>query len=104
MADRKQRLYLVTMNDKAKTQRLIQATSPQAARNYACKDVEARMATAMEVYKLGLTVENAPPDPEPQQASIPMTAPGRLVIRTDDRDLPLGTDKYDDDLRYASQP
>jgi hypothetical protein len=90
MAKMKLKVYLVEMNDKAKTKRLIAATNPAAARIYACKQVTATLASALDMYKSGLTLENAPEEEEPVQSVIPMTAAGRPVT-------------HDDDIRYASQ-
>lgn len=110
MAERKTRVYLVEMNDQVKTKRLIAATSPQAARNFACKAVTARMATAMEMYQSKLTLENAPEEPAPAQSSIQMTGGSSINPFADPFDPSThsvsggGGYTRNDDLKYAGQP
>ena len=94
MAQMKTKVYLVEMNDSAKTKRLIAATNPQAAKNFACKQVTAKLASAMDMYKSGLTLENAPDEPEKAQSSIPMTG-GYVPL---DETLPQRARQIDEDL------
>ena len=100
MADRKTHIYRVERPSRimgaSPEVRLIASNTPQGAKNFASKDVTVTLASAIDVYKSGLKVENLPEEPARAQAVIPMTAPGQPLEGAQRASI-------DDDIRYASQ-